>query len=110
VTLDTPPTCEFHPAIVTALLALNVVGLGCASVQVSTVKPLAFWMIRVPVIIDELNGALLILLTFKLKLAVEGMLEIVRNCCPNELEREQLSDVFWYAHTGDEANRLLKVV
>ena len=42
---------------------------------------------------EELKGALLMLLTEKVKLDEVGMEEMVRNCCPNELEREQVKEV-----------------
>ena len=42
-------------------------------------------------------------------LAVEGMLLIVKNCCPKDEEREHISDPVGEVQIGFGANRLLKL-
>ena len=59
---------------------------------------------------EALYGALFILAIVKTKLALVGMLLIVRNCCPNELELVHGRDVPELLHTGLAAKRLLNVL
>ena len=62
------------------------------------------------VISDPLKGELLMLAMSILKFDTVGMLLMVRNCCPNELDKLQSTEILPTEHSGEFANKLLKVV